>query len=137
MSIYAKLLEEVKNNKINYERVEKVLKQIEKEIEKGNFPSREDYTRFEEALQIVEAKHSIMEEKIIKIEGHSFSHANFRTISYAQSIDELWMRHIDNISKLRESVAFERFEHDLLIETHFLRNYLRSFLIVKTVSVLF
>ena len=64
MSIYAKLLEEVKNNKINYERVEKVLKQIEKEIEKGNFPSREDYTRFEEALRIVEAKHSIIGEKI-------------------------------------------------------------------------
>ena len=64
MSIYAKLLEEVKNNKINYERVEKILKQIEKEIEKGNFPSREDYTRFEEALRIVEVKHSVLGEKI-------------------------------------------------------------------------
>ena len=64
MSIYAKLLEEVKNNKINYEKVEKILKQIEKEIEKGNFPSREDYTRFEEALQIIEAKHFVLREKI-------------------------------------------------------------------------
>lgn len=64
MSIYTTLLKEVKNNKINYERIEKVLKQIKEEIEKGNLPSKEDYTRFKEALQIIEAKHSILREKI-------------------------------------------------------------------------
>ena len=64
MSIYVKLLKEVKNNKINYEKVEEVLKQIKEEIEKGNLPSKEDYTRFKEALQIIEAKHSILGEKI-------------------------------------------------------------------------
>jgi len=64
MSIYVKLLKEVKNNKINYEKIEEVLKQIKEEIEKGNLPSKEDYTRFKEALQIIEAKHSILGEKI-------------------------------------------------------------------------
>ena len=64
MSIYVKLLKEVKNNKINYEKVEEVLKQIKEEIEKGNLPSKEDYTRFREALQIIEVKHSILGEKI-------------------------------------------------------------------------
>ncbi len=64
MSIYAELLKEVKNNKINYEKVEKLLKQIEEEIQKGNFPSEEDYIRFREAFQIIEVKHSILNEKI-------------------------------------------------------------------------
>ena len=64
MNIYVTLLKEVKNNKINYERIERVLKQIREEIEKGNFPSKEDYTRFKEALQIIEAKHFVLREKI-------------------------------------------------------------------------
>ena len=64
MSIYAILLKEVKNNKINYEKVEGILKQIREEIEKGNLPSKEDYIRFKEAIQIIEAKHSILQEKI-------------------------------------------------------------------------
>jgi C4-type Zn-finger protein len=44
--------------------VEGILKQIKEEIEKGNLPSKEDYTRFKEAIQIIEAKHSILREKI-------------------------------------------------------------------------
>ena len=32
MNIYVTLLKEVKNNKINYERIERVLKQIREEI---------------------------------------------------------------------------------------------------------
>jgi len=68
MNIYEALLREVKSGKVDYERVEGILKQIREEIEKGNFPSKEDYTHFEEALQIVEVKHSIMEEKIKELQ---------------------------------------------------------------------
>ena len=64
MSIYAILLKEVKNNKIDYEKIEEVLKWIKKEIGNGDIPSKEDYTRFKEALRIIEAKHSILQEKI-------------------------------------------------------------------------
>jgi phosphoribosylaminoimidazole (AIR) synthetase len=64
MNIYVTLLKEVKNSKIDYEKIEEVLKQIKEEIEKGNLPSKEDYIRFKEAIQIIEAKHSILREKI-------------------------------------------------------------------------
>ena len=64
MSVYIELLREVKNNKINYERLKKILEQIKEEIEKGNYPSKEDYICFKEALCIIEAKHSILREKI-------------------------------------------------------------------------
>ena len=64
MNPYLKLLEEVKKNKIDYEELEKILGKVKEEIEGGEFPSKEEYLLFERALKIVEAKHSVLGEKI-------------------------------------------------------------------------
>jgi preprotein translocase subunit SecA len=55
----------------------------------------------------------VLEEKIVeKIESikSSVIEAEFYDYEkrlYLQSVDELWMRHIDDMSHLREEVAFE------------------------------
>lgn len=64
MSLYLKLLEEVKKNRIDYEKLEVILERIKGEIEKGKFPSKEEYLLFEGALKIVDAKHSVLGERI-------------------------------------------------------------------------
>jgi hypothetical protein len=64
LSLYLKLLEEVKKNRIDYEKLEVILERIKGEIEKGKFPSKEEYLLFEGALKIVDAKHSVLGERI-------------------------------------------------------------------------
>jgi preprotein translocase subunit SecA len=99
---------------VDEDRLEK-LYEPEVVIEKINaFINEEIYNEesFAKIYSKDELKGELIEKIKTKIEAikNSIDEANFYDFEkrlYLQSIDELWMRHIDEMSHLREEVAFE------------------------------
>lgn len=101
------IIEENKIEKI--ENIDEVVANINNfiEIELFNEESFEKIYNKDELKKILEEQ---IQEKIANLISHASSKEEFYDYEkrlYLQSIDELWMRHIDDMAHLREEVAYE------------------------------
>lgn len=100
--------------------IEEYLEKLEDEDKEKIISEINNFANFEiinlDTLEKNYSKHelndllkSILLEKIenLKTSVNQIDFFNFEKNLYLQSIDELWMRHIDDMSHLREEVAFE------------------------------
>ena len=60
-------------------------------------------------VELIEVLYNKIIDKIdsLKFQAGEENFYDFQKKLYLQSIDELWMRHIDDMAHLREEVAFE------------------------------
>ena len=67
MNPYEQLLEEVRRNKMDYQKLKTLVEEIKSEIKQGKFPTFEGFVAFTKALEIIEAKSFILKDKLDKI----------------------------------------------------------------------
>ncbi|MEO2069653.1 MAG: hypothetical protein ABGX27_09140 [Desulfurobacteriaceae bacterium] len=67
MNPYEQLLEEVRKNKMDYQKLKTLLEEIKSEIKQGKLPTFEGFMAFTKALEIIEARSFILKDRLDKI----------------------------------------------------------------------